>query len=248
MSRNSIPRVSRGFLFAVAALNSEASREGLDAAQLRSTLDELLLGQEGEIRAAGVDWELYLEARYAMVALADDLALHSDWDYSDDWSRDLLEHRTFHTSFSGTEFFDRLHALRQRLAGTQDPRLRDQVLGVLEVYYTCLRLGFQGRYRRGQAAELEGIVRATLALLWPEGDAGIRRRLWERAYADAGRGDVERKSPLWWWPVPVAAALALGTWFLCHFDQMRKVGAITDVVHDRVERTLTGAAPGSDGR
>lgn len=244
MSRNAIPRAARGFFFAVSAFNSEATRARLEPAQLRSALDEALLGQEAEVRSAGVDAALYMEARYAMVALADDLALHSDWDHADDWSRDLLELRYFNTSFAGTEFFDRLYTLRQRLAGTQDPRLRDQVLGVIEIYHACIRLGFQGRYRRGQSQELEGIARSALTLLWPEGEAGLRRRLWEPAYAEAGTGAVARRSLLWWWPIPVSAMLVVGAWFLFFFHQKDRVGGIVERLHGQVEKSLPAAAPG----
>ncbi len=251
MSRNAVPRSSRGFLYAVAALNSEASREALDPEQLRATLEEQLAGQEGEVQAAGVDVGLYQEARYAMVALADDLALHADWDYGDDWGRDLLEYRYFNTAFAGTEFFERLARLRQKVAGTQDPRLKDQMLGVVEVYLACLRLGFQGRYRSrdGGAPDhaLEGVAQSTQVLLWPHGEAGLRGRLWERAYGDGGTGRLARRHRLWWWPIPLVAALAVGLWFLGFYDQKRKADGLVRDLHEQAGKSLPGGGA-EDGR
>jgi type VI secretion system protein ImpK len=217
----------RAYLLAVSAFHSESTRARLDPAQLHRTLEQLLAGHEAETRARGDDWELYLETKYALVALADDLALNGDWDHAETWGRWLLELRHFNTSFAGAEFFDRLHRLRQRLAGVQDPRLRQQVLATLEVYYTCLRLGFRGRYRGAHAGELESVVAALQALLWPAGEKGLRQRVWSEAYTtDAGQGRVARRRRLWWWPVPASLVAAVLLWFLFSWTQTRRVDEI----------------------
>src|SRR5688572_29670317 len=152
----------RGFFLAIAAFRSESTRARLHPGQFHRTLEDLIAGAETTARATGLDWNLFLTAKYAAVALADDLALHSDWDHAEQWNRYLLELRHFNTSFAGQEFFERLQRLRQQLAGVQDPGLREQVVGTLEIYYTCLRLGFRGRYRSAPPGELDGLANSLL--------------------------------------------------------------------------------------
>jgi type IV/VI secretion system ImpK/VasF family protein len=221
----------RGFFLVIAAFHSESTRAGLHPRQFHGTLEELLAGAETSARAAGVDWNLFLEAKYAAVALADDLALHSDWDHAEQWNRHLLELRHFNTAFAGQAFFERLQRLRQQLAGVQDPGLREQVFGALEIYYTCLKLGFRGRYRGAAASgEMETVETSVLTLLWPQGEKAARQRAWADAYRDPTRGKILYSRLLWWWPIPVSAVAAMGLWFLFSWSQMRRVRQITDDV------------------
>ncbi len=231
-SRATVTGAVRGFFLAIAAFHSEATRARLDPAQFHRTLEELLAGYEAEARSQGVDWDLFTQTKYALVALADDLALHSDWDHAQLWGRWLLELRHFNTSFAGAEFFDRLERLRQRLGGVQDPNLRQQILSVIEVYYTCLRLGFRGRYRSSQRGEVDGLMNALQALLWPPGDKGLRQRVWREAYTEAGQGRIVRRRRWWWWPIPASLAAALGLWFLFSWAQTRRVEDIVEKVAD----------------
>ena len=165
MSRSAFTAPAADYFHAISAFNSAATRGRLDAASLHQTLEDLLAGCEHKARAAGVDWDLYTQAKYALVALADDLALHSDWDHAESWNRYLLELRHFNTSFAGQEFFDRMGRLKQRLTTTHDPNLREQVLGAIEIYFTCLEMGFRGRYRGQRTGELEKHQNSLLNLL-----------------------------------------------------------------------------------
>jgi type IV/VI secretion system ImpK/VasF family protein len=216
----------RGFFLAIAAFHSESTRARLHPAQFHRTLEELLVGADTAARSSGLDWNLYMQAKYAVVALADDLGLHSDWDHAQQWSRFLLELRHFNTSFAGQEFFERLNRLRQQLAGVQDPALREQVLGALEVYCTCLRLGFRGRYRSANPAELDGVANGLVQLLWPQGADGGRRRVWADAYREAPKGRILGKGWLWWWPIPLSLAAAVALWFVLWRAQGEKIAEI----------------------
>src|SRR5262245_53456129 len=93
----------RGLFLTIAAFHSESTRAVLHPGQFHRTLEEFLAGAETTARAAGLDWTLFQQAKYAAVALADDLALHGDWDHSEQWNRHLLEQRHFNTSFAGQE-------------------------------------------------------------------------------------------------------------------------------------------------
>jgi type VI secretion system protein ImpK len=76
--------------------------------------------------------------KYAMVAFIDEAVLNSAWSFRTTWMGNPLQLQYFGEHTAGEGFFKHLTELRQ--AGTQ-------FLDVLEIYYLCLQLGFQGMYR-----------------------------------------------------------------------------------------------------
>ena len=232
----------RPLFLAVAAFHSESTRSKLHPGHLHRTLEELLAGADATARGAGIDWNMYQQAKYAAVALADDLALHTDWDHAREWNRYLLEKRHFNSSFAGQEFFDRLNRLRQTVAGVQDPLLREQAIATLEIYYTCLRLGFRGRFRGGPAGgEIDGMANGALGILLPQGEKAARQRAWGEAYGTAATGRVLGRRMLWWWPIPVVLLAAVGLWF---FTSIRLSGEIHRFPERVDEQAAQRGAPG----
>jgi type VI secretion system protein ImpK len=67
----------------------------------------------------------------------DEIILSSSFGLRDEWERMPLQLRLFGEHLAGEHFFTRLEALRL------DPHKN---LELLEVYYTCLLLGFRGKY------------------------------------------------------------------------------------------------------
>ena len=97
----------------------------------------------------GFSREDVLEITYAIVALADEAAIFAGGNLRQYWMQRPLALQYFNEAVAGENFFTRVNALRQ------DPRRIDAV----RVYYTCLVLGFQGKYRvRGGEAELAAIM------------------------------------------------------------------------------------------
>ena len=91
---------------------------------------------------------------YALVALADEIALSKPEPLRGAWIVHPLQMQYFNENLAGEGFFDRLEALRR------DRRRVD----VLKVYYLCLVFGFQGRYAiRGGELELIKIIDAVRA-------------------------------------------------------------------------------------
>jgi type VI secretion system protein ImpK len=85
------------------------------------------------------------DARYALVALIDETALHCEGVLREYWLPRLLQTRFFQENQAGEGFFERLAALR--LDGKRSALLR--------VFYLCLLLGFKGKYElRGSELEL----------------------------------------------------------------------------------------------
>ncbi|WP_005032963.1 type IVB secretion system protein IcmH/DotU [Holophaga foetida] len=75
--------------------------------------------------------------KYAFCALMDEIVLNSQFEIRDAWERSPLQLRLFGEHLAGDGFFNRLESLRL------EPQKN---LETLEVFYTCLLLGFQGRY------------------------------------------------------------------------------------------------------
>lgn len=74
----------------------------------------------------------YASAKFAVVAFIDELVLNSTWGYRKEWKANTLQMLCFQTHTAGETFFRNLKTL--------DASQKD----VLEVYYFCLCLGFQG--------------------------------------------------------------------------------------------------------
>lgn len=138
-----------------------ATRESPTAVWQR--LSSLLERQSLEAGSQGGDFavELYRRAQYAMVALADETFLHTDWMGRDSWRENLLETKFFRTHTAGEELFDRIEELLHE---------RETVYAELaRVYLMVLGLGFQGQYRGRPDAD--------------ERIANYRRRLFRFVYS-----------------------------------------------------------------
>lgn len=101
-------------------------------------------------RQAGYEDIDVTDMAYAMVALADELALHKGGAIRDFWMQRPLQLHYFNENLAGEGFFNRLNAVMS------DPGRVE----ILRVYYLCLLLGFQGQYAiRGGELELDTIIR-----------------------------------------------------------------------------------------
>jgi type VI secretion system protein ImpK len=85
------------------------------------------------------------EARFALVAWADEMILRTDWRERNQWTREPLQLQLFGTNRAGNEFYEHLERLRH-----------DQV-DAREVYFVCLLLGFEGGYA-GRDAERRALI------------------------------------------------------------------------------------------
>lgn len=90
-----------------------------------------------------------IDMTYAIVALADEVALHKGGSIRDFWMQRPLQLHYFNENLAGEGFFHRLAAVMN------DPKRID----VLRIYYTCLLLGFQGQYAiRGGELQLDATI------------------------------------------------------------------------------------------
>ena len=125
-------------LFALAAPLAEDHK----ARQLPSDFREQILNEMTAIDKRGFDLQIGMvelkDAKYALTAFIDELVLNSSWPQRDEWMARPLQLEFFGEHTAGEGFFTRLTTLRQ--GGEENVNL-------LEVFYYCLQLGFEGVYR-----------------------------------------------------------------------------------------------------
>jgi type VI secretion system protein ImpK len=146
-------------------------------------------------REAGIPEQDMIEVKYALAAFADEVIYHSSWPGRTQWLNNPLQLQFFQENTAGDGFFERLDMLYSQ-------RGRDHVT---QIFFVCLALGFQGKFRLGQqeglAAVLEGVGNY-VALSVGGGDQlapNAERR-------DGGGGAVRRELPI--------LAMALGFFVL----------------------------------
>ena len=109
-----------------------------DAKSLERRIDGMFATLDRRAKDAEVDAAQVKIAQYALVALLDEIVLSSDWPAREEWSSRPLQLKYFNDVTAGEGFYTRLDELR----GTKDRGRLD----VLEVFATCLGLGFKGKF------------------------------------------------------------------------------------------------------
>jgi type VI secretion system protein ImpK len=170
-------------------------------------------------RQANVSNEDLGDLVYAVVALADEVALAIPQTHQV-WMAAPLQLRYFNENLAGENFFNRLQGLRQNTAR----------YGLLRIYYVCLLLGFQGRYRmRGAEMELQGLIDG-LQL-----DLARQKFIEEEVLSPHGgrpaneTGGVRRNLPILWFSLA-----AVGLAFVVNLGLHWSLGSRADSVVDRI--------------
>jgi len=114
-------------------------------AALRAQLLALLAPLPAAATALGVPTDEIEEARFALVAWADEVILKASWPGRDEWLREPLQMQLYRTNRAGNEFFAHLGHLRPEQSAAR------------EGYFLALALGFEGQYQ-GQPAELRALI------------------------------------------------------------------------------------------
>jgi type VI secretion system protein ImpK len=138
VSRSGNPLVQAAVPLLVLAGRLRGQIANADVESVRRQCMQEVRAFEERVRQANVAAEDVLAARYALCTVIDEAVLNTPWGAQSGWAgQSLLV--TFHREAQGGEKFfqilDRLLAEPQRY------------LGLLELYYACLAVGFEGRYR-----------------------------------------------------------------------------------------------------
>ena len=183
-------------------------------------LDRLIGKAESRARKAGRTGPALENARFAVAAFIDEAILLSDWEGREAYADHTLQRRLYQTTNAGEEFFTRIAALT---ADEQE---------VLEVYATCLVLGFKGRYfHESQAPELAAIKSDALKKLLGQDSSGFdptRARLFPEAYPAEFK--AKKHFRLWgrWHPMAVA----------CFFLPPMALATLLVVYHYMINRAI----------
>jgi type VI secretion system protein ImpK len=135
-------------LFLIIIRMREAEDLGEPAA-LRKLVTHYMDLLEKNCGAIGADPESVHQVKYALTALIDETVLSVPGACRDYWFTRPLQLDYFGDNIAGEEFYKKLAKLADRPESRKD---------VLEVYYLCLSLGFEGKYRISNAEERTGVI------------------------------------------------------------------------------------------
>jgi type VI secretion system protein ImpK len=177
---------------------------------------------EKNCSAIKVPSESIADAKYALVALMDETVLSVPGNCRDYWISRPLQLEHFGDNIAGQEFYNKLQSMLVQPENKKD---------VLEVYYLCLSLGFEGKYKISNAEERLGVM----------DDLGRKlRRTRIRASSELSphgkRADstmFKPKGPFFfplWLAGTLSGAAALACWTVLFFINSSHVGGIASLV------------------
>lgn len=88
------------------------------------------------------------DAKFALAAFADEVIYHSNWPGKTQWLSNPLQLQFFQLNTAGDVFFQKLDEMYGQRGRAH----------VAEIYFLCLALGFQGKYRLRQQEGLSAVV------------------------------------------------------------------------------------------
>lgn len=121
-----------------------------DSATFRERALSLIREADLAAERAGVAKDDVAAARFAAAAYVDEMVLNSNWHGKEEWSSQPLQYELFGTHEAGVDFFRRLEAMRKAGASNQD---------LLELYYLCLALGYEGQYTLSGREKRQTLIR-----------------------------------------------------------------------------------------
>lgn len=118
--------------------------------EVRQKIERLLESFRRDAEKAGHRSEAVADAHFAIVALIDEAVLNSEWKRGRDaWRILTLQQQLFRINTAGDDFYKKLDHLRGNVAENAE---------ALEVFFDCLALGFQGRFRLFGREKLDELI------------------------------------------------------------------------------------------
>jgi type VI secretion system protein ImpK len=150
---------------------------------MRQRIASLLDNMDQRAQQVGISMEDVLEAKYALVAFIDEQLLRSGWVGTTDWMARPLQLVYFNENTAGEGFFHRLQALLN-----QPNRVH-----VVQIYYYCMALGFEGQYAVSGNQGLQNVIqqaRQMIGAQYPASDAVSPHGVPTRSLGQAVRRNV----------------------------------------------------------
>lgn len=135
-------------------------------------------------REARIPEQDMIDAKFALAAFADEVIYHSTWAGKQQWLSNPLQLQFFQLNTAGDQFFvnlDNLHGQRNRAH-------------VAQIYFLCLALGFQGKYRLRHQEGLQAVVEG-LGNYVAVAEGGGDQLAPNAERKDGGGGAVRRELP-----------------------------------------------------
>lgn len=121
----------------------------VDPVNLGKNIGRLFDEMEKAAKGIGISGDDILKAKFAIVALIDEMILGSPGELKDIWMEKPLQLEYFGESTAGMEFFNKLDTIRKNGVVQSD---------LLEVYYLCLIFGFEGKYKMMGKEKLKMLI------------------------------------------------------------------------------------------
>jgi len=182
-----------------------ATAQHPDPSGLREALAQGIKTFEARARAAGIESEKILAARYALCTLLDEIAASTPWGASGMWAKQSLLVQFHNEARGGEKFFQLLSKIAEKPDANHD---------LLELLYICLAMGLEGRYHLmdNGRSELEAL-RERLAQLLRQ-----HRGEYERDLSPHWQGATTQRHPIFTilplWVIIAVCGLILLTSYL----------------------------------
>ena len=158
MAGRSLARLACDFVTYVQLVGQGPPTTRPGAAAVRAQLFALLEPISKGSSSDGIPADEIEEARFALVAWADETLLRREWSGRLEWQQQPLQTEIYRSTHAGNEFFDHL------------ARLRPEQSSAREIYFLTLVLGFEGQYA-GQEAERRALIAHQFETLRASGKA-----------------------------------------------------------------------------
>jgi type VI secretion system protein ImpK len=119
-----------------------------DLQLLQSNIMNEFFNIEELLKSSGMSDSVCVDVKFVMSAFLDEMILKRGDDLSSSWSKDSLQIKFFKENLSGEKFFERLFYFQ---------RFSDKRFDILELYYWCLELGYEGKYCKSDSNDLKVI-------------------------------------------------------------------------------------------
>jgi type VI secretion system protein ImpK len=209
-------------LFLIVIRMREAEDLG-DPASLRKLIGYFLGLFEKNCKALRIPDDSINDTKYALVALIDETVLSTASACREYWFSRPLQLDLFGDNIAGEEFFNKLQKMLLSIETKKD---------VLEIYYICLSLGFEGKYKLFNAEE-------RLSIMEDLGKKLRRTRVRSSSTLSphGSRTDNPKKFrrsaflfPVWLTAVLSAAGI-IGTYLLLQYLNTMQITGVMDVLN-----------------
>lgn len=187
-----------------------------DIEDAAADLDEIFREQASAVRHDPRLQALYDQARYPLVVLADEILIHSGWEFARDWQDRLLEEKYFRSNIGGDQYF----AIAKEL--------KPEDVELASIVYAGLALGFRGKYRE-RPEKLAEVRKSTYRLL-SEYLASQSDKITPEAYTVMATAGKRLNPVVTLGRVAIVSfGVLIGFWLLTFLSWAALVGEIRDV-------------------